>query len=88
MVELNRAVAVSMAFGPAPALDLVERITATGALDGYSLLASVRGDLLVKLNRPAEASVEFERAASQTHNAQERELCSRRARDAAAAARR
>ena len=88
VVELNRAVAVAMAMGPKLALDLVDQIAATGALEGYHLLASVRGDLLGKLDRPAEAKIEFERAATQTHNAQERALCVQRARDAEAAARR
>jgi predicted RNA polymerase sigma factor len=74
VVELNRAVAVSMAFGPAAGLELVDRLTADGALDGYHLLPAVRGDFLVKLGRHDEARVEFDRAASLTKNAREREL--------------
>ena len=80
VVELNRAVAVAMAFGPAAGLELVDALSAEPALDAYHLLPSVRGDLLVKLGRPAEARVEFERAASLTRNQRERELLLERAR--------
>ncbi len=74
VVELNRAVAVSMAAGPAAGLELVDALAATGALDGYHLLPSVRADLLTKLGRLAEARVELERAASLTRNERERAL--------------
>jgi RNA polymerase sigma-70 factor, ECF subfamily len=80
VVELNRAVAVSMAFGPAEALELVDALTEEPALREYHLLPSVRGDLLEKLGRTAEAGSEFERAASLAQNARERELLLRRAR--------
>ena len=86
MIELNRAVAVSMAFGPQAGLDLVDALAAEPALRDYHLLPSVRGDLLMKLGRPAEARAEFERAATLTRNAQERELSAERAREAAAQA--
>ncbi|MGW2171402.1 RNA polymerase sigma factor [Streptomyces sp. NPDC001705] len=79
VVELNRAVAVSMAEGPAPALALVDALAAEPALRDYHLLPSVRGDLLLRLDRPAEARAEFERAASLTRNERERELLTRRA---------
>ncbi|MGW8631141.1 RNA polymerase sigma factor [Streptomyces sp. NPDC055793] len=79
VVELNRAVAVSMAEGPAPALALVDALAAEPALRDYHLLPSVRGDLLLRLDRPAEARTEFERAASLTRNERERELLIRRA---------
>ncbi len=82
VVELNRAVAVSMASGPAAALDLVDAIRSEPVLKNYHLLPSVRGDLLVKLGRFDEARPEFERAASLTRNARERELLLARARDA------
>jgi RNA polymerase sigma factor (sigma-70 family) len=74
VVELNRAVAVSMASGPAEALAIVDAIAAEPALKAYHLLPSVRGDLLAKLGRHDEARAEFERAASLTRNAREREL--------------
>ncbi|WP_266171484.1 RNA polymerase sigma factor [Dyella subtropica] len=74
VIELNRAVAVSMAFGPAAALAIVETLTGEPSLKNYHLLPSVRGDLLRKLNRPDEAKAEFERAAALTRNAREREL--------------
>jgi predicted RNA polymerase sigma factor len=74
VVELNRAVAVAMAFGPAAGLVLVDALTAERSLEHYHLLPSVRGDLLKKLNRFDEARGEFERAASLTRNAREREL--------------
>jgi RNA polymerase sigma factor (sigma-70 family) len=80
VVELNRAVAVSMAFGPAAGLELVDALTSEPSLDGYHLLPSVRGDLLSKLGRAEEARAEFERAASLTRNARERELLLERAR--------
>ncbi|WP_338930707.1 RNA polymerase sigma factor [Streptomyces netropsis] len=79
VVELNRAVAVSMAQGPAAALELVDALTDEPALDGYHLLPSVRGDLLERLGRKQEARAEFERAASWTRNARERELLLERA---------
>ena len=79
VVELNRAVAVAMAFGPAAGLELVDALTAEPLLAGYHLLPSVRGDLLAKLGRAEEARVEFERAASLTRNARERELLLARA---------
>ncbi|MFJ2748134.1 RNA polymerase sigma factor [Streptomyces sp. NPDC087297] len=74
VVELNRAVAVSMAEGPAAALPLVDALAAEPALSAYHLLPSVRGDLLARLGRTQEARAEFERAAALTHNAQERTL--------------
>ncbi|HEV8580000.1 MAG TPA: RNA polymerase sigma factor [Thermoanaerobaculia bacterium] len=74
IVELNRAVAVSMASGPAAGLEIVDRLTAEPSLKGYHLLPSVRGDFLFKLGRFDEARVELERAASLTRNAREREL--------------
>ncbi|CAM5427977.1 RNA polymerase subunit sigma-24 [Streptomyces pilosus] len=79
VVELNRAVAVSMAEGPAAALPLVDALTGEPALRDYHLLPSVRGDLLARLGRTAEARAEFERAASLTRNARERDLLLRRA---------
>jgi RNA polymerase sigma factor (sigma-70 family) len=82
VVELNRAVALSMAFGPQAGLDLVDQLTAEPSLRDYHLLASVRGDLLMKLGRPAEAQAAFERAAELTRNGPERELTLRRAREA------
>jgi RNA polymerase sigma-70 factor, ECF subfamily len=74
VVELNRAVAVSMAQGPAAGLELVDALTAEPTLRNYHLLPSVRGDFLKKLGRNAEARAEFERAASLTQNARERKL--------------
>jgi predicted RNA polymerase sigma factor len=74
VVALNRAVAVAMAFGPAVGLELVDALTAEPSLRGYHHLPSVRGDLLAKLGRRGEACTEFERAASLTRNAREREL--------------
>ncbi|GAC1661834.1 MAG: RNA polymerase sigma factor [Candidatus Acidiferrum sp.] len=74
VVELNRAVAVAMARGPAAGLELVDGLTANPSLRGYHLLPSVRGDLLKKLGRSKEAQVEFQRAAALTRNAREREL--------------
>jgi RNA polymerase sigma factor (sigma-70 family) len=74
VVELNRAVAVAMADGPAAGLELVDALTAEPALKGYHLLPSVRGDLLAKLGRYDEARAEFELAASLTRNERERQL--------------
>jgi RNA polymerase sigma factor (sigma-70 family) len=74
VVELNRSVAVSMAYGPAAGLEIVDALTSESSLDGYHLLPSVRGDFLKKLGRLDEARAEFERAASLTRNAREREL--------------
>jgi RNA polymerase sigma-70 factor, ECF subfamily len=82
VVELNRAVAVSMAYGPQAGLDLVDELAAEPALSGYHLLPSVRGDLLRKLGRTAEARDEFERAAALTSNERERRLSEERARAA------
>ena len=79
IVDLNRAVALSMAVGPGPALELVDELTAEGSLEGYHLLSSVRGDLLVRLGRLDEARGEFERAASLTRNTRERTLLLERA---------
>jgi RNA polymerase sigma factor (sigma-70 family) len=79
IVELNRSVALAMAFGPAAGLELVDELTAEPALQGYHLLPSVRGDLLAKLGRFEEARAEFERAAALTRNERERELLLKRA---------
>lgn len=79
VIELNRAVAISMSQGPAPALEIVDSLTDAPALKDYHLLPSVRGDLLERLGRAAEARAEFERAAAQTHNARERQLLLERA---------
>jgi predicted RNA polymerase sigma factor len=79
VVELNRAVAVGMAFGPENGLALLERIAAEPALRDYHLLPSVRGDLLARLDRGAEAAEEFRRAAALTENESERRLLHRRA---------
>jgi predicted RNA polymerase sigma factor len=83
VVELNRAVAVSMADGPAAGLELVDALVAEPALKSYHLLPTVRGDLLEKLGRNAEARAEFERAAALTRNARERDLLLERAASAA-----
>jgi RNA polymerase sigma factor (sigma-70 family) len=83
VVELNRAVAVAMAFGPAAGLEVVDRLTAEPSLRAYHLLPSVRGDLLKKLSRFEEARAEFERAAAITRNARERDLLLDRARECA-----
>ncbi|MBV9094923.1 MAG: sigma-70 family RNA polymerase sigma factor [Streptosporangiaceae bacterium] len=80
VVELNRAVAVSMVFGPQAGLNLVDQLAAEPAMRGYHLLPSVRGDLLMKLGRPAEAQAEFERACELTRNRTERDLTATRAR--------
>ena len=79
VVELNRAVAVSMAFGPAAALERVEELKSDPQLKTYHLLPAVRGDLLDKLGRFEEARAEFERAASLTRNARERDVLLQRA---------
>jgi RNA polymerase sigma factor (sigma-70 family) len=79
VVELNRAVAVAMAFGPAAGLEIVDALSSESSLDSYHLLPSVRGDFLKKLGRFAEAREEFERAASLTRNARERDLLLERA---------
>lgn len=80
VVDLNRAVAHGMAFGPAAGLELVDELAATGALENYHLLPAVRGDLLAKLGRGEEARAEFERAAGLTRNAREQALLKGRAR--------
>ncbi len=79
IVELNRAVALSMAFGPATGLALVDELTSERSLEGYHLLPSVRGDLLTKLGRLPEAREEFKRAAALTRNRRERTLLLERA---------
>jgi RNA polymerase sigma factor (sigma-70 family) len=84
VVELNRAVAVGMAFGPAAGLDLVDALVGEPLLKSYHLLPAVRGDLLRKLGLSKEAGAEFERAASLTENMRERELLQRRAAECAA----
>jgi predicted RNA polymerase sigma factor len=83
VVELNRAVAVAMAFGPAAGLEIVDELQEEPALKSYHLLPAVRGDLLLKLDRYDEARAEFERAASMTRNAPERELLLQRAAECA-----
>jgi predicted RNA polymerase sigma factor len=83
IVELNRAVAVSMASGPAAGLELVDALREERVLENYHLLPSVRGDLLKKLGRLNDARAEFERAASLTRNARERALLLSRARECA-----
>jgi predicted RNA polymerase sigma factor len=84
VVELNRAVAVGMAFGPAAGLELADALVSEPTLRAYHLLPAVRGDLLRKLGRYGEARAEFERAASLTENQPERELLRRRAAECAA----
>jgi RNA polymerase sigma-70 factor, ECF subfamily len=84
VVELNRAVAVALAFGPQAGLDLVDALTSEPSLQGYHLLPSVRGDLLARLGRSDEARAEFERAATLTRNAREREFLLERARSCGA----
>jgi predicted RNA polymerase sigma factor len=79
VVELNRAVAHGMAFGPAAGLELVDALTSEPSLKGYHLLPAARGDLLAKLGRGDEARAEFERAATLTRNARERDLLLQRA---------
>ena len=83
VVELNRAVAVAMAFGPAAGLELVDALRSEPSLENYHLLPSVRGDLLAKLGRFDEARPEFERAAALTANARVRELLLERAAECA-----
>jgi predicted RNA polymerase sigma factor len=80
VVELNRAVAMAMAYGPAAGLEIIDDLVAEPALKGYHLLPSVRGDLLFKLGRFEEARAEFEHAAALTRNARERMLLLDRAR--------
>ena len=82
VVELNRAVAISMAEGPAPALEIVDTLASEPALRDYHLLPSVRGDLLLRLGRTTEAKAEFERAAALARNERERQLLLRRATEA------
>ena len=79
VVELNRAVAISMAYGPAAGLELVDALSSNASLNAYHLLPSVRGDLLAKLGRHDEARAEFARAATLTQNARERDLLLARA---------
>ena len=86
-MELNRAVAVTMAYGPAAGLEAVDALTDVPAMRSYHLLPAVRGDFLVRLGRHDEARVELERAASLTRNARERELLLERARGCAESAR-
>ncbi len=83
VVELNRAVAVGMHAGPQPALELLEPLREDPLMKNYHLLPSVRGDLLAKLGRHAEARIEFERAAGMTQNAREQKLLMDRARASA-----
>ena len=84
VVELNRAVAVAMAYGPQAGLEIVDELISEPALKNYHLLPAVRGDLLVRLDRPVEACAEFERAAALAGNTRERELLLERAREAGA----
>lgn len=86
VVELNRAVALSMVYGPAVGLELVDVLTGVPSLQNYHLLPGVRGDLLAKLGRFDESRVEFERAAALTHNVRERELLLERARSSGSSA--
>jgi RNA polymerase sigma-70 factor (ECF subfamily) len=79
VVELNRAVAIGMAFGPEAALELVDELASEPALRSFHLLPTVRGDLLAKLGRAKEARAEFERAAALTQNSREREVLLERA---------
>src|SRR5262249_51481737 len=81
VVDLNRAVAVGMAWGPQAGVDAIDVLGGNPTLRAYHLLPSVRGDLLVKLGRQDEAREEFERAASLTRNVRERELLRARARE-------
>jgi RNA polymerase sigma factor (sigma-70 family) len=83
IVELNRAVAVAMAYGPQTGLDLADQLLKEPSLKEYHLLPSARGDFLAKLGRNAEAKVEFERAASLTQNVRERDLLLARAKQSA-----
>lgn len=84
VIELNRAVAIGMAFGPAAGLELVDDLVPVPSLAAYYLLPAVRGDLLGKIGRYDEARAEFERAASLTENVRERALLQRRAAECAA----
>jgi predicted RNA polymerase sigma factor len=84
IVELNRAVAVAMAFGPSAGLEIIDAIASEPSLKSYHLLPSVRGDFLFKLGRFTEALAEFQRAASLTHNSREREFLLGRAQACAA----
>lgn len=84
VVELNRAVAISMAYGPAAGLELIDALVSERSLENYHLLPSVRGDFLFKLGRLDEARLEFERGASLTRNVREQELLLERARKCAA----
>jgi len=79
VIELNRAVAIGMAFGPPSALEIVDRLRDEPSLHAYHLLASVRGDLLARTGRLSEARAEFERAASLAHNSRERAVLLARA---------
>jgi len=83
VVELNRSVAVAMAFGPAAGLEIVDRLTSEPSLANYHLLPSVRGDFLKKLGRMEEAKAEFERAAALAQNERERKLLMDRAQECA-----
>ena len=83
IVEVNRAVAVGMAFGPAAGLAVIDPLVGDPALKGYHLLPAVRGDLLAKLGRGEEAAAEFRRAAGLTRNERERRLLLERAGDVA-----
>ena len=85
VVELNRAVALSMAFGPAAGLELVDTLTSEPSLKDYHLLPAVRGDLLRKLGRFDEARAEFHRAATLTRNSRERTLLLERAKESTSA---
>jgi predicted RNA polymerase sigma factor len=85
VVELNRAVAVAMASGPAAGLEIVDSLASEPSLTAYHLLPSVRGDLLARMGRREEARAEFERAASLTRNNRERDLLMRRAAECAPA---
>ncbi len=85
IIELNRAVAVAMAFGPAAGLALVDALADAPALQSYHLLPAVRGDLLAKLGRHDDAAVQFRRAATMTRNGRERELLAGRAAECARA---
>jgi predicted RNA polymerase sigma factor len=79
VVELNRAVAIAMAFGPEAGLELMDPLLSDPALKSYHLLPAARGDLLFKLHRYDEARAEFERAASLTRNTREQNLLNERA---------
>jgi RNA polymerase sigma factor (sigma-70 family) len=83
VVELNRAMAVAMAYGPAAGLEIVDELADEGSLKNYYVLPNARGDLLYRLGRYAEAAAEFRRAAELTHNARQREVLLTRAAEAA-----